>query len=165
MIGLRTRQVNRSFDYGAGAENQIDHMAAAGMFSSAPPPASARAALADPNGSAPVEARARAWLEANCSHCHQPGGAAGPTNLYLLSTVQNPLDYGVCRRPNAAGPGAGGRMFDIVAGHPDDSVMTYRIASSTPGIKMPEIPIQLVDARGLALVTQWIQEMPAQPCQ
>src|SRR5262249_48400411 len=135
-----------------------------GMFDTAPPPAAQRAALADPFGDAAVEPRARAWLEANCSHCHQPGGAAGPTNLYLLSTVTKPLDFGVCRTPNAAGPGAGGRSFDIVAGHPEQSVMTYRVASTTPGIKMPEIPIQLVDDRGLALITQWIQGMPEKSC-
>jgi uncharacterized repeat protein (TIGR03806 family) len=164
VLGVRTRQVNRSFDYGSGPENQIDHMAGLGMFDQTPPPAAQRSALADPYGSGPVEPRARAWLEANCSHCHQPGGAAGPTNLYLLSTVTAAIDYGVCRPPNAAGQGAGGRLFDIVAGHPEQSVMTYRVASTVPGIKMPEMPLQLVDQRGLELITQWIAAMPEMPC-
>jgi uncharacterized repeat protein (TIGR03806 family) len=164
VLGLRTRQLNRGFDYGAGAENQIDHMAGLAMFDQTPPAAGQRAALADPYGTAAVEPRARAWLEANCSHCHQPGGAAGSTNLYLLSTITTPIDLGVCRPPNAAGQGAGGRSFDVVAGHPEQSIMTFRIASTVPGIKMPEMPIQLVDQRGLDLISAWISGMAPMPC-
>ena len=66
----------------------------------------------------------------------------------------------MCRIPNAAGPGAGGRPVDIMPGHPEQSVMPFRIASTVPGIKMPEIPIQLVDQRGLDLITAWIAAMP-----
>ncbi len=164
VIGLRTRQVNRSFDYPSGTENQIDHFASLGMFTAAPPPADQRAALSDPYGGDAVEPRARAWLEGNCSHCHQPGGAAGATNLYLLSTEMTPINFGVCRPPNAAGNGAGGRSFDIVPGYPDMSVMTFRIASTVPGIKMPELPIQLVDQPGVDVVTQWIAGMTPRLC-
>jgi mono/diheme cytochrome c family protein len=31
----------------------------------------------------PVATRARAYLEINCAHCHQPGGMAGNTSLML----------------------------------------------------------------------------------
>ena len=156
IIGLRTRQLNRSFDYGAGPENQIDHMASLGMFDSAPPAAGERTALPDPYADGPVEPRARAWLEANCSHCHRPGGAAGPTNLYLFTTITNPIDFGVCRTPNAAGTGAGGFTFDVVPGDPAHSIMSFRISSTEAGIKMPEMPIQLVDHRGVDLIQKWI---------
>jgi uncharacterized repeat protein (TIGR03806 family) len=166
IIGLRTRQQNRLHDYGAGPENQIDHMVALGMFDGPVPPAAGRETLPNPYdaGSGTLETRARAWLEANCSHCHQAGGAAGSTNLYLLSTETTPINLGVCRVPNAAGEGSGGRQFDIVPGMPDASVMTFRIASTVPGIKMPEEPILLVDQKGVDLITQWIAAMPAQPC-
>jgi hypothetical protein len=78
--------------------------------------------------------------------------------------VTTPIDYGICRIPNAAGAGAGGRRFDIVPGAPDESVMTFRIASTVPGIKMPEMPVQLVDQRGVDLITAWIAAMPATGC-
>lgn len=166
IIGLRTRQQNRLHDYGGGPENQIDHMAALGMFAGPVPPAAGRQTLPNPYDAASgtVETRARAWLEANCSHCHRPGGGAGSTNLYLYSDVTKPIDFGVCRVPNAAGAGSGGRHFDIVPGAPDQSVMTFRIASTVPGIKMPEEPILLVDQKGVDVVTQWIAEMPPQTC-
>jgi hypothetical protein len=84
--------------------------------------------------------------------------------LYLSTDITKPLDLGVCRLPNAAGAGTGGRKFDIVAGKPDESIMTFRIASTDPGVKMPEMPIQLVDHRGVELITAWIAAMPTTPC-
>ncbi|MBW8687052.1 c-type cytochrome [Chitinophaga rhizophila] len=39
--------------------------------------------------SLPIAARARAYLQMNCAHCHQPGGAAGNASLNLLYTAQD----------------------------------------------------------------------------
>src|SRR5690606_327413 len=74
-IGPRTAQMDRAHDYGAGPVNQIDHLASLGWFSE-PPPAERRR-LADPFGDGDLESRARAYLDANCAHCHREGGAAG----------------------------------------------------------------------------------------
>jgi uncharacterized repeat protein (TIGR03806 family) len=162
VLGLRTRQINRPV--AGGTMNQIDMMVGLGMFDGAVP--TQRAALTDPYGTGAVEARARSWLEANCSHCHNPTGAAMSTGLFLTSDVTTPVDFGVCRAPNAAGPGSGGRLYDVVPGHPEQSVMTYRIAidaAKNPelsGQKMPPIPIQLVDQGGVDVVTQWITGLP-----
>jgi len=165
VLGLRTRQLNRMYDYGAGPVNQLDHLVSLGAFDGALPAAGERAALPDPYGTAAtLDQRARAWLESNCAHCHSPAGAAGSTNLYLATDITKPLDFGVCRLPNAAGAGTGGRKFDIVAGKPDESIMTFRIASTDPGVKMPEMPIQLVDHRGVELITAWIAAMSPAPC-
>lgn len=157
VLGLRTRQMNRDHDYGSGPVNQIDHLASLGLFSSAPP--DTRAKLADPYAAGDVEPRARAWLEANCAHCHNPDGAAGSTNLFLNVNVTTPIDLGVCRLPNAAGNGTGGNRFDVVPGQPDASIMAFRIASEDPSIKMPEMPIQLVDKAGVDLVRAWIASL------
>jgi uncharacterized repeat protein (TIGR03806 family) len=166
LLGLRTRQMNHLFDYGAGPENQIDHMVSLAMFDGDVPPSAERQTFPDPYDpqAGTVEMRARAWLEANCSHCHRPGGGAGSTGLYLFSDVTVPHDYGVCKIPNAAGAGSGGRPFDIVPGTPDESVMTFRIASVIPGIKMPEEPILLVDQKGVDLITAWIASMSPVVC-
>jgi uncharacterized repeat protein (TIGR03806 family) len=162
LLGVRTRQLNRDFDYGGGPENQIDHLAGLGLFSTAPP--AQRSRLPDPYGEGELDARARAWLEANCAHCHSPEGAAGSTNLFLDVFVTNPIDLGVCRVPVAAGPGAGGRRYDIVPGKPEESIMTFRIASTDPAIKMPEMPVTLVDQQGVELVSAWIAAMEPLDC-
>ena len=60
--------------------------------------------------------------------------------------------------PASAGPGAGGRLYDIVPGHPEESVITYRIESTSPAAAMPQIGRSVVDTHGVALVNEWITE-------
>lgn len=164
LLGLRTRQLDRDLDFGDGPENQIDHFAALGLFDGAPPPAAERQRLLDPYGDGELELRARSWLEANCSHCHRPEAAATASGVYFNLETTEPRELGVCRFPFAAGRGSGGRPYDIVPGDPERSILVYRISSTEPGVKMPEIPIVLVDHAGVALVREWIASMPADDC-
>jgi uncharacterized repeat protein (TIGR03806 family) len=167
-LGPRTRQLSREHDYGSEdepeREDQIDHLAALGVVQGEIQPAAERFALADPYGDADVETRARAYLDANCSHCHRPGGEAGTTALDLRAEISEPFELGVCRTPVSAGPGSGGHDFDIVAGDPDASILVYRMASSDPEIKMPELPTVTSDADGTALIRAWIAAMPPESC-
>ena len=61
--------------------------------------------------------------------------------------------------PIAAGRGAGNYKYTIVPGHPDESIMVYRINSTDPGIMMPELGRKLIHKEGLDLIRQWIEEM------
>jgi hypothetical protein len=63
------------------------------------------------------------------------------------------------KRPVAAGRGSADLDFPIAPGAPDRSILVHRLASSDPGIMMPELGRTLVDGEGLALVRQWIAEM------
>ena len=56
-----------------------------------------------------VEERARAYLDVNCGHCHNPSGLARTSGLYLNIEEMNPARYGVCKPPVAAGQGSGDR--------------------------------------------------------
>lgn len=165
LIGIRTEQMDHLFDYGTGAENAIDHMASLGMFTSAPPAAALRAPLPDYfDASADLEARGRAYLDANCAHCHRDGGAADQSGLWLGAHETNPSRRGLCKPPAAAGRGTGGRPFAIWPGDPDRSIITFRMASTEPGIKMPELPTVLSHTEGVALITEWIAAMPPVDC-
>ena len=104
------------------------------------------------------------WLHANCSHCHRSGGGGGDSGLVLLAWEDNPIDYGVCRSPVAAGAGAGGFEYDIDPGNPDESIMIYRVSSTDPDVKMPELPNLLPPTDGIALLTEWIAAMDHPPC-
>lgn len=167
-LGPRTRQLNRDHAYGSGdqvtTENQLDHLAALGLVQGVIEPPEARLTLSDPYGLATLPERARSYLDANCSHCHRPGGEAGSTALDLRYETTEPFARGVCRAPVAAGPGAGGRRYDIVAGDPEASIMVYRMASSDPEIKMPEMPTVTSDRAGTQLIRDWIAAMPSAPC-
>lgn len=107
----------------------------------------------------PAAPLARAYLDVNCAHCHRPGGSASNSGLDLRWEQAEPHAIGIFKRPVAAGRGAGGHQFAIVPGAPDSSILTYRMASTEPGIAMPELGRASTDAEGLAVVRRWIAEM------
>jgi uncharacterized repeat protein (TIGR03806 family) len=156
VLGPRTRQLDR--------DGQLESMAALGMFDRAPEPAAERVRLVDPLGTAPVAERARSYLDANCAHCHNPTAAAQSTGLRLNLESSSPEDLGICRLPFSAGEGTGGRLYDVVPGHPEESIVIFRMQSTEPEIKMPEFPSQLSDPDGVAVVSQWIAEMTPEGC-
>lgn len=106
-----------------------------------------------------INLRARAWLEINCAHCHRSDGSAKTSGLHLLASINQSSVLGVGKAPVAAGKGSGGRLYSIVPGKPDESILQYRIESTHPGIMMPEVGRKLVHTEGIALVRRWIAEM------
>lgn len=163
LLGVRVRQLDRMHDYGSGETNQLDHFVSIGMLASAPAEAH-RHPLADPFGTAPLETRARSYLEANCAHCHRAAGASGQSGLWLGIEISDELHLGICKDPAAAGHAANGLRVDIEPGQPDASVLVYRVESEEAGVKMPELPTVLHHAEGAALLRSWIASMPVRPC-
>jgi len=155
-IGPKARHLNRSYHYADGDQNELAELARVGYLSGAPAPADAprNANWMDPQ--APLDARARAYLDINCGHCHNPQGAANTTGLSLTSATPEDRHLGICKPPTAAGRGTGDHFFDIVPGKPDDSIMPYRLGSTEPGTMMPELGRSTVHREGLALIRAWI---------
>ena len=114
------------------------------------------AARADADPAAPL---ARAYLDVNCAHCHQPGGGASNSGLDLRWEQDGAHAIGIMKRPVAAGRGAGGHDFSVLPGEPDKSILLYRMDSAEPGIAMPELGKSSVDRDGVAVVRRWILEM------
>ncbi len=160
-LGPKAHWLNADYAYESGTENQLAHWSRIGILTGAPDPANAPRlpVAADPDAGT-VEQRARAYLEANCGFCHNPTGNARNSGLYLWNSITDPIQLGICKRPVAAGPGAGGRPYDIVPGNPDASVVIYRIESTSPASAMPQIGRSVVDTHGVELVRQWISEIP-----
>ena len=107
----------------------------------------------------PAAPFARAYLDANCAHCHQPGGMASNSGLDLRWEQDDPHALGIRKPPVAAGRGAGGFAVSIEPGAPERSIMVHRMGSAEPGIAMPEIGKSTVDKDGVAMVRRWIAEM------
>ncbi|MDB5971611.1 MAG: hypothetical protein JWQ90_4061 [Hydrocarboniphaga sp.] len=106
-----------------------------------------------------IEARARAWLEVNCQHCHNVSGFAASTGFYLDSLRKVDTTYGICKSPTASGQeGSGGRTYDIHPAQVADSVLAFRIGpeATTPAARMPPLARSVVDEEGRALIEQWI---------
>ena len=160
-IGPRVAQLNRDYAYEGGVENQLAHWTSAGALTGSPEPAVApRHPVWNDPATGSLDERARAWLEINCAHCHNPDGPARTSNLDLRYAQTDPTLLGVYKSPVAAGRGSGDRLHDIVPGQPDRSILVFRLESVDPGVMMPELGRSLIDAEGLALVRRWIEAMP-----
>ena len=161
LLGVRTRQVDRTSD-AYGNENQIDALAARGFFAS-PPSSGPREHLAFPEDeTAPIDARGRSYMDANCGHCHNKIAAADWSGLELDWGNHPPRVLGVCKSPSSAGD-TGGRRFDIVPGKPDESVLLYRMQLTDSPYRMPE-GSRSPDTRGIAVIADWITALPPEDC-
>jgi uncharacterized repeat protein (TIGR03806 family) len=107
----------------------------------------------------PLAARARAYLDINCGHCHSRSGIANNSGLYLDWEEQDPVAHGVGKRPVAAGRGSGGLEVSIAPGQPDHSILLYRMKSTEPGVAMPELGRSQVHEEGVALVSDYIASL------
>ena len=160
-IGLKTRHINRDL-FG---ENQIARLVRVGYLKGLPGGVSAQDLAALPQAvdwhdtKQPIEVRARAYLDINCAHCHNQKGPASTTALNLEPFLKPDLHLGLCKPPVAAGKGTGNRLFDIVPGEPDASIMLYRLASAEPGEMMPELGRSIPHAEGVALIREWAASM------
>jgi uncharacterized repeat protein (TIGR03806 family) len=93
VVGPRTSQLNKEINYDGTLMNQLDAMDKLGVFDSplrAAP--SELPSVADPTDeSRTLEERARSYLDANCSHCHRPGGWV-PKELDIDMRWETPLE-------------------------------------------------------------------------
>ena len=156
-IGLKARHLNKPYAFG-GDENQLEFMHAAGWLSGEFDPMSAPRNVDASDPSAPLTARARAYLDINCSHCHNPRGAADTSGLNLEPDADGPA-IGLCKVAIAAGPGSGGRPYGIVPGAPDQSITIFRMETNDPGAMMPELGRAVTHEEGVAVVAAWIDAM------
>jgi uncharacterized repeat protein (TIGR03806 family) len=156
-IGIAARHINSDYGYVAGTMNQLQYWKQQGMLQALPDkdiPANAN--WKDESQS--LDARARAYLDINCGHCHRPDGPANTSGLFLYAHEKNATALGVMKTPVAAGRGSGNRQYDIVPGKPDASILLFRMQTNDPGIAMPEIGREQIHAEGVALIKEWIKK-------
>lgn len=160
-IGPKARNLNGDFNYAGGPENQLAHWTRLGLLTGAPRPTAAPRTARWDDPAEPLATRARAYLDANCAHCHQPRAIASNSGLFLnLEETRGPAQ-GIGKRPVAAGRGSGDLEVAIEPGHPEASIIAYRMASTEPGVMMPELGRTLVHEEGLALIRAYIKGMDA----
>jgi uncharacterized repeat protein (TIGR03806 family) len=160
VLGVNARQFNGDFAYPQTGvtDNQLRTWNFLGLFDKSLDeksfPRLARL-VAVTNTMATLNTRVRSYLDANCSHCHQPGGAGAffdarfdtplaRQNL-INGPVQNPLGL------------AGARV--VVPGDPNKSVLFHRV-SLVGDNQMPPIAKNVVDARAVEVIAKWIKSMP-----
>lgn len=165
-LGPRARNLNRDYAYAGdgaytgGVQNQLLHWQQIGYLSGLPEFSQIPRSAAFKDADQPLEERARAYLDINCGHCHNPVGPAKTSGLMLHHAETDMRRLGRCKPPIAAGTGSGDRLFGLVPGSPQESILNYRVESTDPGAMMPELGRSLAHEEGAALLREWIAGMP-----
>ncbi|OYY90898.1 MAG: hypothetical protein B7Y45_05615 [Sphingomonas sp. 28-66-16] len=155
-IGPKARHLNRDFPGIGGDINQLTRLTRIGYLTGAPAATAAPRDARLDDAMATIDAKARAYLDINCAHCHSATGPARVSGLWLDSATLDLRKLGECKPPIAAGRGTGNRQYGIVPGHPERSILAYRLETEDPGEMMPETGRSLVHKEGVALIKAWI---------
>ncbi|HYG01529.1 MAG TPA: SO2930 family diheme c-type cytochrome [Chryseosolibacter sp.] len=157
-IGTSARQLNGDMTYAdVGRRNQLIYWQEIGVLNIIPETLPRLAVWNDEN-TGNINERARAYLDANCGHCHSRTGPANTSGLFLNIFENDPGHLGVHKAPVAAGRGAGDLQYDIVPGDPQKSILVYRMNTTDPAIAMPEIGRELIHIEGIELIEEWIRK-------
>jgi glucose/arabinose dehydrogenase len=113
--------------------------------------------LANPyDASAGLTNRVRAYLHANCSHCHtEAGGGNSAMELPAKTRLADMRIIDVPPQHDAFGL-SDARI--IASGHPERSVMYWRLTHRGFG-QMPPLSITTVDQRAARLFDEWIRSL------
>jgi uncharacterized repeat protein (TIGR03806 family) len=161
VLGVKTRQMHRDHSYSDGTvENQLLAWSRLNLLEPRVDPAQIPQlpALARADDAArSLEDRARSFLDANCSHCHRPGGVAGnfDARYDIPLTRQNLIDGPV--------------LIDMGLDHarviaPRDvwrSIALARVETMEQP-KMPPLAHEVIDRGGADLLRRWILSLPGQ---
>jgi mono/diheme cytochrome c family protein len=154
--------MNHDFTYPGGvSDNELRTWNHLGLFDTALKPADLSTfttlAAAD-DATRSLEDRARSYLDANCSHCHRPGG----TVAYFDARYSTPL--------NDQGLISGTVLIDqgidrprIISPHDTWRSIAYMRISTNGDIRMPPLARETIDEKGVALLGEWINSLPGRP--
>lgn len=169
-LGLETAQLNIAFLYpGNRLANQIDTLQHLGLLD---PPQLDRLKLpALPNPvtatDAPVEARARSYLHANCAFCHQPAASAEVfKDMPVAMDVRFATPF---RDTKLCGAEPSKTTYSIPdaklisPGKPEASIVSVRMHSKITSVRMPAFGTAVVDTRGVAVIDEWIRGLTGCP--
>jgi hypothetical protein len=168
-IGPETVQMNRVVM--GDTMNQIDKLAALGLFEAAPGKPYKAALVApypgqagSPPAGATLEQRARSYMHANCSFCHRPDGK------WSGFDVRNDIPFAstnlLCGTPAKGDLNVPGAQL-LMPKTPRSSVVWLRMTAPktdpTSGAtgRMPQIGSAVVDTQGTDLISQWITSITA----
>ena len=159
VLGLKARQLNRDLTYPSGVtDNELRTWNHLGLFEPALKEADIAtlprlAAMDDTSRS--LEDRARSYLDANCGHCHRPGG----TVAYFDARYDTPLE----KQQLIDGPILINEGIDKphpVSPHDIWRSIVYMRADTNGDIRMPPIARATIDVKGMGLLKAWIESLP-----
>jgi uncharacterized repeat protein (TIGR03806 family) len=162
VLGVKTRQLNRDYSYPSEVtDNELRSWNHIGLFEpaiSAAELARLPAMAASDDTSRGLEDRARSYLDANCSHCHHPGG----TVAYFDARYTTPLaQQGLINGPVLIDQGIDSPR--VISPHDVWRSIAFMRVNTDGDIRMPPLARETIDQKGVALLSQWIDSLPGRP--
>ena len=162
VLGVKSRQLNHRFTFPSGvSDNELRTWNHLGLFTrtiSTGELAALPALAAADDMSRSLEDRARSYLDANCSHCHHPGG----TVAYFDARFTTPLaQQGLINGPVLLDQGIDRPR--IISPHDIWRSIAYMRVNTDGDVRMPPLARETVDYKGVALLRQWIMSLPGRP--
>ncbi len=159
-LGPETAQLNRNFLYPSTGRTANELFTLNHIQTLSPPIAdpAAEPRMPDPaDTSASLNDRARAYLHTNCAQCHRQGGPT-PSSMDLRYTTPLSQTNTCNATPQVGDLGLGANARLIAPGSATNSLIVNR-ANRRDANAMPPVGSNVVDAAGVALLTQWINAM------
>ncbi|HET8939651.1 MAG TPA: hypothetical protein VFN67_39705 [Polyangiales bacterium] len=162
-LGPETAQLNRM----VAGQNQIDALAARGVFEDAPAKPYAAALVTpykdqagEPPASATLETRIRSYMHANCAFCHRPDSNFPSLDMRFDIAFK---DTHLCGSTPLKGDVGVANAKNLAPGQPMQSTAWLRMAAKPNKGRMPQIGTVVVDELGLKLMGDWISSLSACP--
>jgi uncharacterized repeat protein (TIGR03806 family) len=153
-LGLETAQLDRDIEYAPGRRaNQVETLTHLRMLDGLPAGARPPALPAPSSNAAPLAARARSYLHANCSFCHRPDGGGGG-DLDFRYSASWPAT-GACNAVPTLGTFGLTDARVFAPTDPARSVLSHRMHALDVA-RMPPLATGVVDTAGVDLIDEWI---------
>ena len=154
VLGFNTAQLNREVN----GVNQIKDWVERGWLElpDGVEPADLPKFCSPSDNQAPLDERARVYLDVNCAMCHRPNGP-GNANIDLRFATQLDATRMLNEKPAQGDLGIPAALI-VAPGEADRSLLLHRVKTRGPG-RMPNIGSNVVDEAGVKLLKQWINGM------
>lgn len=152
-IGLKPQNLNNSYAYADGTQNQLQKLIAEGYLEDNLP-TTINTVVNWKDETQPIGMRVRSYIDVNCAHCHTEYAYCDyrPMRFAFADTVDE-TNLGVCVDPDTEVPG----MTNIIEPSlKERSVVYFRINTAAEELRMPLLGRTLIHEEAVALIGEWI---------
>lgn len=155
-IGLKPQNINSTYPYENGAQNQLEELVRNGYLENELP--SNIATVVDwEDASEPLDLRVRSYADINCAHCHSAERYCNYRPLrFQFDLTEDDVNMGVCVDPDTAIPPY---TKLVEPGNINNSLVYFRLQTTLPQYRMPLLGRTLQHEEHLELVEQWIESL------
>lgn len=164
-IGIKPQNLNFDYNYGSATKNQLAKWIEQGYLDgNFAMPTTEHSTIDYRDTSKSLDLRARSYVDANCSHCHQDERHCDyrPMRFAFSETENNPAHMGVCVETEDMQGFEPALAKIVTPGNKFKSMLYHRINTVNPSYRMPLHGRSIIHEEGVALMEEWINSL--EPC-